>query len=130
MTAAARLPAVLLALVVGACTSCPPDWIEDPPRSDRWLYGAGTAGEVFVDADGKALALSRAARVIADALGLDVERRLSVRDVRGRLFVEAVGPDGPVDALDALELVEVVSCERRVHALLRLPRPAEGPADR
>jgi len=120
---ALALPLLLGATGLLACSSCPPAWVEHLPQDPGWIYGAGTCGRVFVDVDATALALSRAARGIADALGLDVERRLSVRRLDGRLFVEAVGPQGPLADLDALQLVELVQCDETVHALLRLPRP-------
>jgi hypothetical protein len=121
-TGAALLLCLGLALGLGACSSCPPDWAEQVPEKAGWIYAAGTCGEVFVDGDAQHLALARAARRLADALGLDFEHRLSVRHIDGHLFVEAIGPAGPSDALEQLELVELVSCGRRVHALLRLPR--------
>jgi hypothetical protein len=115
------LPLVLLALA--GCAACPPAWVESPPVEPGFLHASGSAGDVFVDADATHLALTRAARVLADALGLDVESRLSVVRADERLFVEAVGADGPTDALDALELVDLVECEHRVWVLVRLPRP-------
>ena len=128
---AATLVASLTALLTlgVACSSCPPAWVERVPESPGWLYASGSCAPVFVDADATAMALTRAARHLTDALGLDVEPRLSVRQLDGRLFVEAVTPDGPVDALDELELVELVECEGTVHALLRLPRGGEAEAE-
>lgn len=105
------------------CRACPPEWAEHPPREDGFVYGAASAGEVFVEADALSLALTRAARVVADELGLDVEARLSVVSADGRLFVEAEDAHGPVDALDALQLVDVRRCDDgRTFALVRLPR--------
>jgi hypothetical protein len=79
---------------------------------------------VFVDADATSLALSRAARRLTDELGFTVERRLSVRHLDGRLFVEVADDEGLVDALEGLELVELVRCDGTVYALLRLPAEA------
>lgn len=112
---------VLLALPAG-CGSCPPAWADSLQVRDGDTLAAGSAGEVFVDADATSLALTRAARRLADHLALDVERRLSVLLIDGRLFVEAVGEGGVSDALDGLELVELRRCGSRTHALLRLPR--------
>ncbi len=129
-----RMPTVLLVLlcagVMPACTSCPPAWAGTTPEAVEWTYGVGEAGEVFVDADAVNVALTRAARSISAALGLDVERRLSVVLVEGKLFVEAYGPEGRVSVLDDLELVELTECDdaraegRRVYVLLRLPADA------
>ncbi len=112
---------LLAAGLTTACTSCPPSWVAHTPSAPGWIYGAGQCAEVFVDADRTALALSRAARVLADDLGLALEQRLSVRYLDGQLFIEAVGEDGPVDALAGLELVHLTTCEETVYALLRLP---------
>ena len=114
--------AVALPLTAGACSSCPPGWVEELPRSAGWTYAAGTCAPVFVDADASQLALTRAARQLAHSLGIDVEARLSVRQLDGAVFVEAIGDAGPTDALDALEVVEVVTCDGTVHALVRLPQ--------
>ena len=123
-TYAARTLALSAALLFAAgCQSCPPDWVSAPPQESGWRYAAGTCHEVFIDADRTALALSRAARVLADELGLVLEQRLSVRHLDGRLFVEAVGADGLVADLDDLELVDLVTCGEAVHALVRLPAP-------
>jgi len=114
---------LLPALLVAACATCPPDWVGRVPDDAGWLHAIGESGEVFVEADARNLALTRAARRLADALELDVERRLSVVFAGGRLFVEALGPDGPVHQLDAIELVEQAECEGRTWVLLRIPRP-------
>jgi hypothetical protein len=114
----------VLSLLLGAaagCTSCPPDWLDDPPESDSWWYASGSCGEVFVEADARDVALTRAARILADRLGLDVERFLGVAMRDDRLFVEALGPQGPVADLDALELVDEAHCDEVVHVLVRLP---------
>lgn len=123
-----RLPAVLLLLAAagcaGGCGACPPDWsLRPPPDGSGWLYASGRCGEVFVDAEARDVALTRAARVLADRLGLDVERRLSVVASDGRLFVEALGPDGPLTALDGLQLADEAVCDGVVHVLVRLRRP-------
>ena len=116
--------ALVAALLTAACTLCPPGWLEHSPTSPDWLYASGSSGKVFVEAKARDVALTRAARRIADALGLDVEERLSVVERDGRLFTEALGPDGPLDALDGLELVDEVECDGVTHVLVRLPRPA------
>ena len=122
-----RLPAALLLLAAGCtvgCGSCPPGWsLSPPPDASGWLYAAGRCGEVFVEAEARDVALTRAARVLADRLGLDVERRLSVMASDGRLFVEALGPDGPLHALDGLELADEARCDGVLHVLVRLRRP-------
>ena len=119
--------ALLLLLAIAAvavgCSTSPPTWAGHPPEEDGWLYADGRCGKVFVDADARRLALTRAARVIADRLGLDVERRLSVTASEGKLFVEALGPDGPLHDLDALELVDEAECDGTAYVLVRLRRP-------
>jgi hypothetical protein len=116
-----------LLLVVAACSagchSCPPAWAGHPPQESGWLYADGRSGEVFVEADARQLALTRAARALAERLGLDVERRLSVVASNGRLFVEALGPDGPLHELDALELVDEAECDGVTWVLVRLAQP-------
>lgn len=113
---------VVLALFSAAgCQTCPPSWVDAPPTEAGWLFASGRCDKVFVDADPTTLALGRAARRLADQLGLVLEARLSVRHLDGRLFVEAAGADGRVDALDELELVDLVNCDGTVYALLRLP---------
>ena len=113
------------ALLFGCgCSSCPPEWAEHPPSDAGFVYASGSAGEVFVEADGLSLALSRAARSVADALQLDLEERLSVVSADGRLFVEAEDARGPVHALDDLQLVDLRRCDDgRTFVLVRLPRP-------
>jgi hypothetical protein len=111
--------AVLLA--AGGCSACPPRWADALSVDDTHAWAAASCGEVFVEADDTRLALTRAARRLADHLGLDVERRLSVVLLDGSLYVEAVGSDGPVDGLDGLELVDQVTCSGRTHVRLRLP---------
>jgi hypothetical protein len=116
-----------LLLAVAACSAgChggPPAWAGHPPEEPGYLYADGRCGEVFVDADARHLALTRAARVLADRLGLDVERRLSVVASDGRLFVEALGPDGPLHDLDGLELVDEAEVDGVLWVLVRLARP-------
>jgi hypothetical protein len=124
--AAFRISIVCAALLSAACALCPPPWLEQPPVSEDWIYAAGSSGEVFVEAEARDVALTRAARRIADALGLDVEARLSVVERDGRLFAEAVGPLGPLPVFDGLELLEQVECDGVTHVLVRLRRP---PAD-
>jgi hypothetical protein len=114
------LPALLAA--AAACGSCPPAWVGHPPQEAGWLYAEGRCGKVFVDADARRIALTRAARVVADELGLDVERRLSVTEADGKLWVEALGPEGPLHALDTLELVDEAECEGTHFVLVRLAR--------
>ncbi len=124
--AATRWLVLLLGLVLCVssvgCASCPPAWVDSPPESDDALYASGSCGEVFVDADARQIALTRAARRLADRLGLDVEPRMAVVYADGRLFVEAVTPGGPTDALDGLQLVEQVVCDHVTFVLVRLPR--------
>ena len=115
--------ALCVALLAAACTGCPPSWLEHPPVSPDWIYASGSSGKVFVEAEARDVALTRAARRIADALGLDVEARLSVVERDGQLFSEAVGPAGPLDDFDGLELVNQVECEGVTHVLVRLRRP-------
>jgi hypothetical protein len=112
---------ILLLTCATGCSSCPPGWVDSLPSESGWRFASGHCGEVFVDADPTSLALSRAARRLADDLGLVLEERLSVRHLDGRLFVEAVGVQGLTDALDDLELVELVTCDGTVYALIRLP---------
>lgn len=121
--AALRLAVLCVALLASACTLCPPSWLEHPPVSPDWIYASGSSGQVFVEAEAGDVALTRAARRIADALGLDVETRLSVVERDGRLFSEAIGPTGPLDVFDGLELVSQVECQGVTHVLVRLRRP-------
>jgi len=125
-TAARRLLMLALGVVVGAssvgCASCPPAWAQSPPEAADALYASGTCGKVFVDADARQIALTRAARRLADRLGLDVEPRLAVVFADGRLFVEAVTPEGPTDALEGLELADQAVCDDVTFVLVRLPR--------
>lgn len=113
----------LALLVCGGCSSCPPAWADGVGREGGFIWAAASAGETFVDADSERLALTRAARRLADELGLDVERRLSVALIDDRLFVEAVGAHGRLDDLDALELDGVQTCGGRTHVRVRLARP-------
>jgi hypothetical protein len=124
LSARGRLGALLLgaALTLG-CRTGPPAWVGNPPHKDGWLYAEGRCGEVFVDADARRLALTRAARVLADRLGLDVERRLSVVPADDHLFVEALGRDGPLHALDGLELVDEAKVDGVTYVLVRLAAP-------
>lgn len=114
---------LLVAACSGGCHACPPAWAGHPPQKPGWLYADARAGDVFVDADARNLALTRAARVLADRLGLDVERRLSVVASDGQLFVEALGSDGPLHELDALELVDEAECSGVMWVLVRLAHP-------
>lgn len=113
-----------LAWTLAACSSCPPDWAEQVALHDGYHYAAGSVGELSVDVDAVDLALTRAARRLADVLGLDVEGRLVVVRAGDLLFVEArgSGADGGavVDALAGLELVELSRCGSRTHARVRL----------
>ena len=126
-----RLPrGLLLAALLGLAAACsggcrtgPPAWAEEPPQQAGWLYAQGRCGEVIVDADARRLALTRAARVLADRLGLDVERRLAVVPSDSRLFVEALGPDGPLHELDELELVDEAKVDGVTYVLVRLRAP-------
>jgi hypothetical protein len=118
-----RLAFACAGLLAAACTLCPPSWLEHPPISPDWIYASGSSGEVFVEAEAHDVAATRAARRIAEALGLDVEARLSVVERDGRLFAEAIGPSGPLDVFDGLELVSEVECEGVTHVLVRLRRP-------
>ena len=120
----AGLPALLGAILMSlaACAACPPGWVERPPQAADALYASGTCGDVFVEADARNIALTRAARRLADELGLNVEPRLSVIFADGRLFVEALTPAGPTSALDGLQLVAEAVCRRTTCVLVRLPR--------
>lgn len=118
-----RTALLFLALHLAACQSCPPSWAGSLSDEGAFIVSAGECGEVFVDADAETLALTRAARRLADHLGLDVERRLIVVLAGGRLQVEAVGAAGPTTSLSTLELVALVRCDGRVYAQVRLPRP-------
>jgi hypothetical protein len=119
--------ALLAALLLSGCGACPPRWLEHPPEEREALFATGSCGEVMVDADALQVALVRAARRIADRLGLDVEPRLSVVHADGRLFVEALTPDGPTGALDGLQLVDSAECDDVTHVLVRLPRGPNAP---
>jgi hypothetical protein len=116
---ALALSLALAGWLVG-CESCPPGWVGHPPEEAGWLYADGRCGKVFVDADARRIALTRAARVIADRLGLDVERRLTVTEAGGKLYVEALGPDGPLHQLDGLQLVDEAECNDTHYVLVRL----------
>jgi len=120
---AAALLACGLAAALAACGSCPPSWATQPPEQPGWLLASGACGEVFVGADARNIALTRAARSLADRLGLDVEPRLSVVKKDDRLFVEAWGPQGPVHDLDGLQLVEEAQCRKTTYVLVRLKAP-------
>jgi len=117
------LLALLAAGCAGGCSACPPAWAAQAPEEAGWLYAAGRCGEVFVEAEARHVALARAARVLADRLGLDVERRLSVVASGDTLHVEAVGAAGPHHGLDGLELVDEARCDGELHVLVRLRRP-------
>lgn len=126
VTGVARLLVLAFGLAAGAssagCASCPPAWADSPPEAADALYASGTCGKVFVDADARQIALTRAARHLADRLGLDVEPRLAVVYADGRIFVEALTPAGPTDALDGLELADEAVCDDVTFVLVRLPR--------
>ncbi|MHC5210796.1 MAG: hypothetical protein ACYTG2_08775 [Planctomycetota bacterium] len=92
------------------------------PDREGYLLASGSCGEVYVEAEARDVALTRAARRLADVLDLDVEGRLSVVWIDDRLYVELIGASGPSDALDALELVDEVRCDGVTHVLVRLPR--------
>jgi hypothetical protein len=121
--AAARLACAVLAAALASCGSCPPGWMEHPPDQPGWLLASGSCGEVFVGADARSIALTRAARRLADRLGLDVEQRLSVVKKDDRLFVEAWGPQGPVHDLDGLQLVDEAKCRKSTYVLVRIKAP-------
>ncbi len=124
--ARAPLAACILVTMAAGCRACPPGWVSDPPERQGWIHAAGSSGDVYVEADATALALTRAARAISERLGLDVERRLSVVYADGRLFVEAVGADGPSSALDRLEFLDSTRCDERTWVLVRLPLEEPG----
>jgi hypothetical protein len=96
--------------------------LERVPQQDGYLLASGSCGEVYIEADAREVALIRAARRLADVLGLDAEGRLSVTSHDGRLFVELVGSSGPSDGLDQLQLVDEVRCDGITHVLVRIPR--------
>jgi hypothetical protein len=111
----------LAAVALAGCSACPPAWVERPPESRAALYASGRCGDVYVDADARNVALTRAARRLAELLGLDIEPRLTVVHADGRLFVEALTPAGPTHALDGLELVDEAVCDDVTFVLVRLP---------
>lgn len=123
MSTASRI--VSLAVTAGllaACSSCPPGWAEEPPARDGFLYAAASSG-ALLGPDEATVATTRALRVLADELGLDVERRLSVVEADGRLWVEAVGHDAVHDAaFEGVEVVDRHECDGRTHVLVRVPR--------
>jgi hypothetical protein len=110
-------------VLLAACQACPPPWLARLPEQEGYLLAHGSCGEVYVEADARDVALVRAARRLADALGLDAEERLSVTWHDGRLFVELIGASGPSGALDDMQLVDEVRCDGVVHVLVRVPRP-------
>lgn len=112
-----------LAGMLPGCTSCPPAWLERVPEQPGYLLASGSCGEVYIEAEARDIALTRAARRLADALALDAEGRLSVVWLDERLFVELVGASGRSEALDGLQLVDEARCDGVVHVLVRLPRP-------
>ncbi|MGQ0553616.1 MAG: hypothetical protein ACT4PU_10395 [Planctomycetota bacterium] len=105
-----------------ACLSGPPAWVAQPPESAGWWYASGACGDVSVDADARQVALTRAARTLAERLGLDVEGRLSVVLADDRLWVEALGARGLVTELSELELVRQAERNGITYVLVRLPR--------
>ncbi|MFT7465498.1 MAG: hypothetical protein ACI9EF_003867 [Pseudohongiellaceae bacterium] len=118
-----------LLLVASGCSSCPPEWadeapMEDTAHDDGYRYAAASVGELSVHLDAINLALTRATRRLADALGLDVEGRLSVVRAGGLLFVEArssaASGNTVISELDGLELVELRNCDSRTYARVRL----------
>ena len=117
-----RIGAAFVAALTLGCSVCPPRWVDELPVRSGWIHATGECGGVFVDADATRVALTRAVRTICDELGLDVENGLSVVWSDGRLFVEAVGPDGAMGDLDDLELVNRTECDGRTYVLVRLPR--------
>lgn len=116
----AALAAATLA-ALGGCSACPPSWVDEPPVRSGYLHAAGHCGDVYVEADETSIALARAARRLCDELDLDVNEWLSVVLADGRLYVEAVGPDGPLHDLDDLELVDLRECGGQTFVLVRLP---------
>lgn len=114
------LLAALLGTALAACSSCPPGWIDAPPHEAGWVYGAAAAGKTYVDARATDLALTRAARVVAAGLELSLPGGLAVSLRGGRPWVEAFDEQGAVHALDDLELVDLVECDGRTYALVRL----------
>jgi hypothetical protein len=116
----ALLVAALALVSLSACSSCPPDWADRIELVDGYRYASASVGELSVDVDPTHVALTRAARRLADALGIDVENRLSVVRSGEQLFVEARGAAGVVHELDALEFVELAHCGPRTHARVRL----------
>lgn len=119
----ARVTIGTLVVLAAACRACPPGWATSPPEREGLIVAVGHAGPVFVEAEPRRIALARAARSIADRLGLDVERRLSVTESDGRLFVEAVGRGGPTAALDGLRLLDEATCDEEAWVLVGLPSP-------
>ncbi len=120
-----RLSSLLLAGVLACaagCSSCPPTWLDEPPTSERYVYGGAQSG-ALLGPDVQAVALTRATRVLAEQLGLDVTTSFSVVERDDRVWVEAVGPDGPHSELESVEIVERVQCGKRAAVLVRVARP-------
>lgn len=116
----AWLCAALLALTNG-CASCPRPWFDELPEEPDFVYAAASVGELGLALSGESVALSRAARALAEQLGLEVTSSSVTRLGQG-LVVEVAGPSGVHAELEPLELVDQARCAGRVHVLVRLPR--------
>jgi len=114
--------ALSLTLFASCAASCPPHWLAELPDDEAYAYAAGSCGLLGLEIAPERVALTRAARALAERLGVDVSRQLSVTRVEGELVVEAYGDAGRSDALEGLELVSSARCGERVHVLVRLPR--------
>ena len=117
------LGVAFLSLFLAGCAQCPPVWASTLSDDETGWLAAGVAGTTFIDANAERLALTRAVRVLADRLGVDVEARLSVMRVNGDLFVEARGKEGEITDFSSLEVLDLRECDEHVHVLVRLPRP-------
>lgn len=116
------LLAALLLLGPG-CAGCPRAWFDELPEQAGFVYAAASVGELGLTLSGEQVALSRAARALAETLGLEVSSSSVVR-LGDALIVEVAGPSGVHAELEALELVETARCDGRVHVLVRLRRQA------
>lgn len=133
MSQRVRVPLGLacLAVLLSACSAtCPPSWLGTPPDESGWHYAAGSCGLLGLEIRPERVALTRAARTLAERLGLDVDTHFAVTRVGERLMIEAYGAAGRSDALDALEFVESARCGERVHVLVRLPSGATLDSER
>ena len=62
----------LVLLFAASCAGCPPDWVERLPDEAGFVYGRASVGELGLPIGPEAVALSRAARAVAEQLGVEV----------------------------------------------------------